>query len=115
MGALATGGCAAMPAAYELPPAAIRDSQIATPPPTTMATIVATMTIPHPTTGGDVSASGPLLRTRALDALEKASGWDAGAPTVRGDKRSDLNRVDMRPPCALGARFGGDAKQEAAE
>ena len=58
---------------------------------------------------------GSVSLTRALDALEKASGWDAGAPNSRGEKRSDLNRVDMRPPCALGARFGGDAKQEAAE
>ncbi len=58
---------------------------------------------------------GSVSLTRALDALEKASGWDAGAPNSRGEKRGDLNRVDMRPPCALGARFGGDAKQEAAE
>ncbi len=58
---------------------------------------------------------GSVSLTRALDALEKASGWDAGAPNARGEKRGDLNRVDMRPPCALGARFGGDAKQEAAE
>src|SRR5689334_7428205 len=58
---------------------------------------------------------GSVSLTRALDALEKASGWDAGAPTSRGETRGDLNRPDIRPPCALGARFMADEKQEAAE
>jgi CO/xanthine dehydrogenase Mo-binding subunit/aerobic-type carbon monoxide dehydrogenase small subunit (CoxS/CutS family) len=58
---------------------------------------------------------GSVSLTRALDALEKASGWDAGAPTSRGETRGDLNRPDIRPPCALGARFAAAAKQEAAE
>jgi aerobic-type carbon monoxide dehydrogenase small subunit (CoxS/CutS family) len=53
--------------------------------------------------------------TRALDALEKASGWEAGAPVSRGATRSDLDRADIRPPCALGARFAQGEKQEAAE
>jgi len=58
---------------------------------------------------------GSVSLTRALDALEKASGWDAGAPTSRGETRGDLNRPDIRPPCALGARFAAAAKQETAE
>ena len=52
---------------------------------------------------------------RALDALEKASGLEAGAPVSRGESRSDLNSADIRPPCALGARFAATVKQEAAE
>jgi len=52
---------------------------------------------------------------RALDALEKASGWEAGAPVSRGESRGDLNGPDVRPPCALGARFAVTEKQEAAE
>ena len=58
---------------------------------------------------------GSVSLTRALDALEKASGWEAGAPVSRGEKRGDLNRDDVRPPCALGARFTAVEKQEAAE
>ena len=58
---------------------------------------------------------GSVSLTRALDALEKASGWDAGAPTSRGETRADLDRPDIRPPCALGARFAAAEKQEAAE
>lgn len=53
--------------------------------------------------------------TRALNALEKASGWEAGPPNSRGDTRRDLGRDDNRPPCALGARFKIADKQEAAE
>ncbi|MGA9194383.1 MAG: molybdopterin cofactor-binding domain-containing protein [Pseudolabrys sp.] len=58
---------------------------------------------------------GSVSLTRALDALEKASGWEAGAPVSRGEKRGDLNRNDVRPPCALGARFAAIEKQEVAE
>ena len=59
---------------------------------------------------------GCVSLTRALDAAEKASGWEAGAPVSRGGTRRDLNRADIRPPVALGARFGGRIeKQEAAE
>ena len=58
---------------------------------------------------------GSVSLSRVLDAAEKASGWEAGAPLSRGDRRGDLNRDDIRPPCALGARFAGDAKREAAE
>src|SRR5215467_1530483 len=58
---------------------------------------------------------GSVSLMRALDALEKSSGWESGAPTSRGCTRGDLNREDIRPPCALGARFAHDDKQEAAE
>jgi nicotinate dehydrogenase large molybdopterin subunit len=58
---------------------------------------------------------GSVSLLRALDALEKASGWEAGAPVSRGESRSDLNGDDIRPPCALGARFAAAEKQEAAE
>ncbi|HKS86018.1 MAG TPA: molybdopterin cofactor-binding domain-containing protein [Pseudolabrys sp.] len=58
---------------------------------------------------------GSVSLTRALDALEKASGWDAGAPASRGASRRDLGSDGVRPACALGARFAADEKQEAAE
>ena len=58
---------------------------------------------------------GTVSLTRALDAAEKASGWEAGAPNVRGGTRSDLARDDVRPAVSLGARFAADGKQEAAE
>jgi nicotinate dehydrogenase large molybdopterin subunit len=57
---------------------------------------------------------GSVSLMRALDALEKASGWEAGAPSSRGGTRGDLDRSDVRPPCALGARVASE-KQEAAE
>ena len=40
-----------------------------------------------------------------LDAVAKAAGWEAGAPTVRGETRSDLGAAGNRPPCTLGARL----------
>jgi nicotinate dehydrogenase large molybdopterin subunit len=58
---------------------------------------------------------GTVSLTRALDAVEKASGWETGAPVSRGASRSDLNSDEIRPPCALGARFAAAEKQEAAE
>ena len=58
---------------------------------------------------------GSVSLMRSLDALEKASGWESGAPTSRGDRRRDLNRNDIRPPCTLGARFAAAEKPEAAE
>lgn len=58
---------------------------------------------------------GTVSLTRALNALEKISGWQIGAPNSRGATRQDLGRDDIRPPCALGARFEAAAKQEAAE
>ena len=58
---------------------------------------------------------GSVSLSRVLDAAEKASGWEAGAPVSRGDRRSDLDRDDIRPPCALGARFAATEKRQAAE
>jgi CO/xanthine dehydrogenase Mo-binding subunit/aerobic-type carbon monoxide dehydrogenase small subunit (CoxS/CutS family) len=58
---------------------------------------------------------GSVSLSRVLDAAEKASGWEAGAPVSRGDRRNDLDRDDIRPPCALGARFAAAEKREAAE
>ena len=58
---------------------------------------------------------GTVSLSRALDAAEKASGWEAGTPSVRGQTRGDLARDDVRPAVSLGARFAADGKQEAAE
>jgi CO/xanthine dehydrogenase Mo-binding subunit len=62
---------------------------------------------------------GSISLLRALDAAEKASGWEQGAPVSRGNTRRDLNRNDIRPTVALGARFApgekATEKQEAAE
>jgi CO/xanthine dehydrogenase Mo-binding subunit len=58
---------------------------------------------------------GSVSLTRTLDAAEKASGWEPGAPVSRGDTRKDLGRDDVRPPVSLGARFAQVDKQEAAE
>jgi CO/xanthine dehydrogenase Mo-binding subunit/aerobic-type carbon monoxide dehydrogenase small subunit (CoxS/CutS family) len=58
---------------------------------------------------------GSVSLTRVLDALEQASGWEAGAPVSRGATRKDMNRDDIRPPVSLGARFAATIKQEAAE
>lgn len=58
---------------------------------------------------------GSVSLSRVLDAAEKVSGWDTGAPVSRGDRRGDLNRDGVRPPCTLGARFAADAEREAAE
>jgi CO/xanthine dehydrogenase Mo-binding subunit len=53
---------------------------------------------------------------RALDAAEKTSSWERGAPVSRGGARNDLGGEGTRPPCALGTRFETSAsKQEAAE
>ncbi len=58
---------------------------------------------------------GSVSLLRALEAAEKASGWEAGAPVSRGDKRGDLGRDGNRPPVSLGARFETAEKQQAAE
>jgi len=55
---------------------------------------------------------------RVLEAAEKASRWESGAPG-RGQTRSDLGGEGTRQPCTLGARLdapGGkpDPKQEVA-
>jgi CO/xanthine dehydrogenase Mo-binding subunit len=54
---------------------------------------------------------------RALDAAEKASRWEPGAPVSRGGTRRDLGGEGTRPPCTLGARFAAlpaDRKSEVA-
>ena len=58
---------------------------------------------------------GSVSLSRVLDAAEKASGWEGGAPASRGDRRGDLNGDGIRPPCSLDARLAANAKQEAAE
>lgn len=58
---------------------------------------------------------GSVSLTRVLDAAEKGSGWETGAPVSRGASRQDLDGGGVRPPVALGARFAGLDKQEAAE
>jgi CO/xanthine dehydrogenase Mo-binding subunit len=58
---------------------------------------------------------GKVSLTRVLNELEKGSGWEAGAPNSRGAMRGDLDRPDVRPPVALGARFEISKKQQAAE
>ncbi|MDO9411028.1 MAG: molybdopterin-dependent oxidoreductase [Pseudolabrys sp.] len=58
---------------------------------------------------------GSVSLMRALEATEQASGWEAGAPTVRGPTRGDLNHDDVRPSVTLGTRFTDSANQEAAE
>jgi hypothetical protein len=58
---------------------------------------------------------GSVSLMRALDAAEKASGWEAGAPAIRGETRTDLGHDDVRPPVSLGTRFAGDTTPEAAE
>jgi nicotinate dehydrogenase large molybdopterin subunit len=42
---------------------------------------------------------------RVLDALEKASGWEKGTPSIRGETRGDLGSDGARQPCNLDARF----------
>jgi CO/xanthine dehydrogenase Mo-binding subunit/aerobic-type carbon monoxide dehydrogenase small subunit (CoxS/CutS family) len=48
---------------------------------------------------------GSVAFTRVLEAAEKASRWEPGAPTSRGDLRGDLDGEGVRSPCRLGARF----------
>lgn len=54
---------------------------------------------------------------QVLDAAEQSSGWESGAPRMRGPERSDLGGDGTRPPCTLGARFrttGKPGRQEVA-
>ena len=58
---------------------------------------------------------GSVSLTRVLDAAEKASGWEQGAPTVRGATRK-RSRPARHPPASLSRRtIWGAKKQEAAE
>ena len=50
-------------------------------------------------------ALGSVSLAAVLDAAEKASRWEPGAPNARGDTRSDLNGEGTRSPCRLGARL----------
>ena len=52
---------------------------------------------------------------RVLEAAEKASRWEKGAPVSRGDTRGDLGGDGTRAPCALGARFEQPQPSEATE
>lgn len=54
---------------------------------------------------------------RVLEAAERASKWEKGAPVSRGDTRQDFAKEGegLRAPCSLGARFQTDGKLEAAE
>lgn len=54
---------------------------------------------------------------RVLEAAEKASKWEQGAPVSRGTSRADFARVGegVRAACSLGARFESNDKLEAAE
>ena len=42
---------------------------------------------------------------RVLEAAEKASRWETGAPASRGETRGDLGGDGLRAPCTLGARL----------
>ncbi len=55
---------------------------------------------------------------RILEAAERASRWEQGAPSSRGATRGDFaaDGDGLRAPCTLGARFrDGNGKLEAAE
>jgi CO/xanthine dehydrogenase Mo-binding subunit len=52
---------------------------------------------------------------RVLEAAEKASNWEAGAPVSRGQSRADLAREGVRASCALGARFETPSDDVASE
>jgi hypothetical protein len=52
---------------------------------------------------------------RVLEAAERASKWEMGAPVSRGETRSDLSGEGVRDACSLGARFAANATREAAE
>ncbi|MGI9424497.1 MAG: molybdopterin-dependent oxidoreductase [Hyphomicrobiaceae bacterium] len=48
---------------------------------------------------------GSVSLERNLDAAKDASGWQEGAPCVRGSYRKDTNGPGLRDSCALGARL----------
>jgi CO/xanthine dehydrogenase Mo-binding subunit/aerobic-type carbon monoxide dehydrogenase small subunit (CoxS/CutS family) len=52
---------------------------------------------------------------RVLEAAERASKWEKGAPVSRGETRSDLSGEGVREACSLGARFVANTTREAAE
>lgn len=52
---------------------------------------------------------------RVLEAAERASKWEQGAPVSRGETRGDLSGDGVREACSLGARFAANTTREAAE
>jgi CO/xanthine dehydrogenase Mo-binding subunit/aerobic-type carbon monoxide dehydrogenase small subunit (CoxS/CutS family) len=48
---------------------------------------------------------GSVSLERVLEAARHGSSWEAGAPTVRGASRKDMNGEGIRKPCTLGARI----------
>ena len=50
---------------------------------------------------------GSVSLTRALDAAEKACGWEPGASVSRGDVRQDLGRDGVRPALRAGCAVRG--------
>jgi CO/xanthine dehydrogenase Mo-binding subunit/aerobic-type carbon monoxide dehydrogenase small subunit (CoxS/CutS family) len=56
---------------------------------------------------------GSVSLSRVLDAAEKASGWEAGAPVSRGGRRGDFDRALVRPSYALQTHFSAGAQREA--
>ena len=50
-----------------------------------------------------------------LEQAEKASMWEAGAPSMRGPNRTDLGGPGTRLPCTLGARFKAGVGKSAKE
>jgi CO/xanthine dehydrogenase Mo-binding subunit/aerobic-type carbon monoxide dehydrogenase small subunit (CoxS/CutS family) len=63
---------------------------------------------------GDLTHTRQPLRTSSmsevLEAARKASRWQAGAPSARGDTRSDLGGDGTRLPCTLTPRLPIDAE-----
>ncbi len=60
---------------------------------------------------------GSVSLDEVLTAAETSSGWEAGAPDMRGPARKDLGGPGTREPCSLGARFeasSGKSKRQVA-
>ena len=51
-------------------------------------------------------------RERVLTAARDASRWEAGVPSVRGDKRTDLGGEGTRRPCTVTPREPVPAETE---
>ncbi|MPY70184.1 MAG: molybdopterin-dependent oxidoreductase [Alphaproteobacteria bacterium] len=54
---------------------------------------------------------GSVSLMQVLEGAEKASGWEPGAPAVRGPVRGDLHGPGNRAPCSLGARLQGPGEK----
>lgn len=55
---------------------------------------------------------GSVSYLRVLEAAEKASAWERGAPAMRGPHRRDLAGPGTRQPCTLGARLERAAQRQ---